>query len=136
MKARQSGNAHLAAAVLFLPLLVACGSDDSVTAPSTGSISVLTSTSGLVTGSYAVRVDEDVERSVEPNGSVIYSDVEPGEYSVLLLSVPSNCSVDGPNPRSLSVAADAVARTTFFVTCINEPPEKPGDPGDPGPQPL
>jgi hypothetical protein len=133
MKAMQKGAAILAAVALAPFTLSGCGNNDEVTAPSTnGSISILTSTSGdVVSGSYTVRVDDGMERSVEPNGTLIYTDVEPGDYEVILLSVPSNCVVEGSNPRSVTVATDEIARTTFVVTCTIEPPSKPGDPGEP-----
>lgn len=128
MKAMQKGAAILAAVALAPLTLSGCGNDDEVTGPTTnGSISILTSTSGDIGTGYLVRVDDGMERSVEPNGSVIYADVAPGEYEVMLLSVPSNCTVEGLNPRSLSVTAENIARTTFVVTCTNEPPDKPGD---------
>ena len=127
MKAMHKGAAILAAVALAPLTLWGCGNNDEVTAPSTnGSISVLTSTSGEIGSGYLVRIDDAMERSVEPNGSVIYADVAPGDYQVMLLSVPSNCVVEGANPRSLSVTAENVARTTFVVTCTNEPPDKPG----------
>jgi len=132
MKAMQKGAAILAAVALAPLTLSGCGNNDEVTAPSThGSISILTSTSGDIGAGYLVRVDDGMERSVEPNGSVIYAEVEPGDYEVILLSVPSNCVVEGSNPRSLTVAAEEIARTTFVVTCSSGPPSKPGDPGDP-----
>jgi len=133
MKAMQKGTVLLAAVALAPLILSGCGSEDGMTEPSTnGSISVFISTSGdVVSGSYTVRVDDAMERSVEPNGTLIYSEVEPGDYEVILLSVPSNCVVEGANPRPVTVAAEEIARTTFVVTCTLEPPDKPGDPGDP-----
>lgn len=122
--------ARLAAAVLVPLVPLGCSGDDEMTAPSTtGSISILTSTSGDVgSADYLVRIDGAMERSVAPNGTVIYTDVEPGDYEVSLLSLPSGCSVDGTNPRPVSVVAEEIARITFAVTCTTQPPVKPGDP--------
>jgi hypothetical protein len=125
------GVARLAAVALVPLVPLGCGGDDEMTAPSTtGSISILTSTSGDAgSADYLVRIDGAMERNVGPNGTVIYTDVEPGDYEVSLLSLPSGCSVEGANPRAISVAAEEIARITFTVTCITQPPTKPGDPG-------
>jgi hypothetical protein len=132
MKAMQKGAAILAAVALAPLTLSGCGNDDEVTAPSTnGSISILTSTSGDIGSGYLVRVDDGMERSVEPNGSVIYAEIALGDHEVTLLSLPLGCLVDGANPRPVSVTADEIARVTFVVTCDSEPPGKPGDPIEP-----
>lgn len=132
MKAMQTGTVLLVAVALAPLTLSGCGNNDEVAGPSTnGSISVLTSTSGDIGSGYVVRVDDAMERSVEPNGSVIYAEVALGDHEVTLLSLPLGCIVDGVNPRPVSVTADEIARVTFVVTCDSEPPGKPGEPIEP-----
>src|SRR5207249_11407970 len=45
-----------------------------------------------------------------------------GSHTVLLSGVPSNCSVSGANPRTVSLIAGLVAATTFSVSCTAPPP--------------
>src|SRR5205085_823129 len=43
-------------------------------------------------------------------------------HTVFLSGVPSNCSVGGANPRSVSLIAGVVAATSFSVSCTAPPP--------------
>src|SRR5207253_1355742 len=40
-----------------------------------------------------------------------------GDYTVQLSGVPSNCTVSGANPRTVTVTAGTTTSTTFTVSC-------------------
>jgi hypothetical protein len=42
----------------------------------------------------------------------------PGTYTIALTDVAQNCSVDLPNPRSVTVVANVETEITFAVTCV------------------
>ena len=50
-------------------------------------------------------------------GSVEFS-LAPGTYPIALNDVAQNCSVDAPNPRTVTVVASAQTEITFAVTCV------------------
>src|SRR5206468_2958772 len=53
---------------------------------------------------------------INANGNVTAT-VTSGDYQVSLSDVPSNCTVSGANPRTVTVPAGGTATTTFAVTC-------------------
>src|SRR5206468_88318 len=63
--------------------------------------------------------------SIGATDSVTFTDVAPGDYSVELRNVPTNCAVNtasGPNPRTVTVPPGDTGRTTFSVTCTATAP--------------
>src|SRR5205807_1245819 len=54
---------------------------------------------------------------VGANAVATFLGLPPGSHTVFLSGVPSNCSVSGANPRSVSLIAGVVAATTFSVGC-------------------
>lgn len=75
--------------------------------------------SSLDVDGYTVSVDgdEDLAQTVGPNGSVSFVGLAAGEHSVALGGVADNCAMTGPNPRTVTVAADATVLETYHVTC-------------------
>jgi hypothetical protein len=51
-----------------------------------------------------------------------FAPVAVGDHVVTLMSVASNCSVNGPNPRTVTVVPNPAAETTFDVVCGGPPP--------------
>ena len=86
----------------------------------TGSVQVTTVTTGsdLDPDGYSVLVNGGLGRAIGVNATVTIPGVEPGDRSVELLNLASNCSVDGANPRTVTVAAAATVQTTFLVECV------------------
>ena len=120
------------AMLLCLPLLAACGDDDGPTGPSTGVIRVIVDTSGgAATPSYTIRIDGTTERSVEADGSIVLGDITPGEHQVLLLSVPTSCTVFGGSSRTVTVVANEVAQVDYDVTCTDDGEDPKPDPDPP-----
>src|SRR5213082_358789 len=92
--------------------------------PDVGTLAVTVTTSGSNTPSgYTVIVDGSSRQSVGANGLVTFIGLPPGSHTVQLAGVPSNCSVSGSNPRSVSLIAGLVATTSFSVSCAAPPPQ-------------
>ena len=95
----------------------------SCTAPTTtGTLSVTTSTTGQnIPASYTLNVTgpsfpTGTSQPIDANATVTAT-VTSGDYQVSLSGVPSNCTVSGANPRTVTVPAGGTATTTFAVTC-------------------
>ncbi len=90
----------------------------------TGSIQITTATAGvdLDPNGYGVQVDGGTLRPVFLNGTTTIDGLGAGDHSVTLASAEANCTVAGPNPRTIPVTTGGVtrdtARTTFQVTCV------------------
>src|SRR5213082_14566 len=91
--------------------------------PDVGTLAVTVTTSGSNTPSgYTVIVDGSSSQSVGATGVATFLGLPSGSHTVLLSGVPSNCSVSGDNPRTVSLIAGLVAATTFTVSCTAPPP--------------
>lgn len=119
MRNPAASNTGLLTAVLAIWACSACAPG----APSspddtTGSILIEVSSSGVeVPDIYQVVVDDDQAGSVSSNGSVTVQGIPPGTHAVELDAVPSNCVVDGPNPRETVVAEAGTSEVSFVVSC-------------------
>jgi len=85
-----------------------------------GAIEVTTKTrgEGLYPKEYTVIVDTDLVETVDPNATIQFEDLRPGDHSVVLAGVPENCSVSGDPNRTLTVVGGETASTTFVVDCF------------------
>ena len=94
--------------------------------PTTGSLTVTTSTSGadLDPDGYTVTVDAGNSQSIGPNNStgVTFNNLSAGNHPVVLSGVAPNCSVNGGTSRTVAVSAGGNASTAFSVTCTPIPP--------------
>src|SRR5207249_1993182 len=95
----------------------------SCTAPTTtGTLSVTTSTTGQnIPASYTLNVTgpsfpTGTSQPIGANATVTAT-VTSGDYQVSLSGVPSNCTVSGANPRTVTVPANGSGPTTFSVSC-------------------
>ena len=113
-------------AVLFATLTMAGACSDSQSPkpeallglPDLGTIVVTVSTSGSdVPSGYTVTVDGSQSQSVGANGIVTFMGLSPGDHTVSLGDVPSNCTVSGANPRTVTVPSGGTTTTTFSVSC-------------------
>src|SRR5213079_1925134 len=90
--------------------------------PDVGTLAVTVTTSGSNTPSgYTVIVDGSSSQSVGATGVATFLGLPSGSHTVLLSRVPSNCSLSGDNPRTVSLIAGLVAATTFSVSCTAPP---------------
>src|SRR6184192_1846505 len=84
----------------------------------TGDLAVTTSTSGANPPSaYSVTVDGGSSKSIGASDSVTYSGIAAANHSVRLNDVPANCSVNGLNPRIVTVPAGGAVEASFTITC-------------------
>ena len=90
-----------------------------VCAITTGSIRVSVFTSGFFQdmNGYTVDLDGRVVEDVEPNGSVTFDPVAPGDHELTLGDIRSTCQVAGDNPLDVPVTAGATADVTFRIEC-------------------
>jgi hypothetical protein len=86
-----------------------------------GSLEVSASTTGDNQDSdgYAVTVGGSTSKEIDPNGSATFSGLNEGNHQVELTGLKANCSVGGPNPRTVSVTAGNPASTSFSVSCTS-----------------
>lgn len=122
----------LATLLVGLVVLVGCGDDDDgpMEPSSDGTIRVTVATTGAaVSTEYSIRVDAEDEQVVEPDGTLVITSISPGDHDVLLLAVPTSCTVSGGTTRTVTVTANEVAQVVFDVTCAEpgepKPPEEP-----------
>jgi hypothetical protein len=127
-RATPYGPCLVAAAILTL----GCGDSNPAAPPATREIEVTVKTTVSGNGpidpdGYRLNFDQHSVQSVGVNDIVRIAAVSLGTHFVQLDGMASNCSVDGPNPRPVEIAA-AYPPTTmieFTVTC--------GVPTTPGP---
>jgi hypothetical protein len=113
---REVGLALLIAGAALSAL--SCGGND-VTAPTTGSLTITTSTTGAEPDAdgYAITVDEGSATAIPVSGTLQRDNVEPGNHNVLLTRMAANCTVAGENPRTVAVPAGETVTITFELTC-------------------
>jgi hypothetical protein len=109
---------------LLLPaalLIFACGGDEGPVdpGPTTGSLMVTVSTTGAASEAddYSVSIEGGAGHAFGVDGSVTITDLSPGLRSIALQGVAANCTVDGNNPRFVTVVAGETTETTFEVAC-------------------
>ncbi|HUR93497.1 MAG TPA: hypothetical protein VMY76_02865, partial [Gemmatimonadales bacterium] len=111
-----------AAATLTVTLTVNCSPPTPPPAP--GSISVTTETSGpgQDADGYAVTLDGGAGLPIGGDATLPLPDLAAGQHSVGLAGIAANCSLEGDNPRVVTVSAGTVAQVAFAVTCDALPP--------------
>lgn len=89
-----------------------------VCAETDGAIDVSVSTSGInEDDSYIVDLDGSRTETLESDGNVVFEDVEPGQHTVTLGDIASNCDVAGDNPVTVEVSAEETSEVVFEVDC-------------------
>ncbi|MFW6088852.1 MAG: hypothetical protein ACODAB_03800 [Gemmatimonadota bacterium] len=85
----------------------------------TGAIRVSVFTSGFFedTDGYTVDLDGSRVETVEPDGSVTFDSVAPGDHTLTLGDIRSTCAVEGDNPTDATVAAGETVDVEFRVVC-------------------
>src|SRR2546428_2348066 len=114
------------AALLLMAL--SCKGSETAAPPTTGSIQVMAATTGadLDPDGYTVALQggdtlsgSSASQPIAVNGTVTFSQLKPGSYSLSLSGATANCRVVGQNPRlGVSVTAGGTAQITFQVTCF------------------
>jgi len=99
--------------------LTACDDDDT-TGPDTGAVTVEVTVSGEDLDADGFTVNLDDGRATEPldvDSSVEWEILEVGDHTGELEGVADNCTVEGDNPRTVTVEVGVTATVTFSVTC-------------------
>jgi plastocyanin len=103
----------------FALAVVGCDDDDP-TGPEKGAIEVQVTTSGdeVDANGYFVDLDDGLATEpVEVNGTVDWEIMDVGNHTVELQDIADNCTVDGDNPRTVTVEVGVTETVTFSVTC-------------------
>ena len=97
----------------------ACGGDSLTLPPSSGGIEITTVTGGSEPDpdGYTVQVDAQQPQAIATAGTLQILELTPGAHNVLLSGMAPNCSVQGDNPRSLTVAVGETTTSTFTLEC-------------------
>lgn len=110
---------YVSAVVLAAFLFAAC--EDGPAAPEpTGGVLITTSTAGLDVDpdGYSVAVDGGPPEAIAANDTVSIGALSVGSHSVALSNIAANCSVEGDNPRVVSVPEGSVRAVGFAVGCM------------------
>lgn len=86
-----------------------------------GSIRIVTITSGDdqdADGYTLDFIDGQVGISLPTNGNRTVAKIDSGERVIRLRGVSGNCSIDGPNPRSVVVTPGATVDVSFKINCV------------------
>jgi hypothetical protein len=111
------------AAGCHLDKLLSGGSGGGAPPRATGALRAAATTSGsnLPTG-YTVMLDSSQRASIGINDSITATGILAGRHTAALGGIPTNCSVSGANPRTVTVLPNDTARTAFSVACAAPPP--------------
>jgi hypothetical protein len=87
----------------------------------TGAIEVIVETSGtdLDPDGYLVLLDGGSSKTATVNDTLTFTNVVPGDHSVQLSGIASNCGVSGPNPLTTTVVAGNTTHEAFVVACTS-----------------
>src|SRR5205823_9434407 len=86
-------------------------------APTTGELVVTTTTTGSnLPAGYTVMVDNGQPKTIGTTGNVTYPGLAAADHMVAL-SVASNCTVSGANPRTVTVPAGGTGHADFTIDC-------------------
>ena len=115
---------HYAAVFLGLTAILTLGCGDSAgpTVQTTGAVEISVSTTSASTDvdpdGYALSIDGQPGQIVGVNAMLTIGALVQGTHLIRLDGLASNCSVSGPNPRSVYVWPDkAPWPVTFSVSC-------------------
>jgi hypothetical protein len=93
----------------------------------TGDLRLVATTTGVIPNQYGYTMWMDGELLVDNysddillplNGARLLRRRSPGSHTVELRRVPANCSVEGANPRTVTVILGAVSEEQFRITCV------------------
>src|SRR5438874_3577190 len=85
--------------------------------PTTGDLVVTTTTTGSnLPAGYTVMVDNGQPKTIGTTGNVTYPGLAAADHMVAL-SVASNCTVSGANPRTVTVPAGGTGHADFTIDC-------------------
>ena len=94
----------------------------SPTTGSTGSLRIITSTTGtdLDPNGYAALVDSTTRLPIDLNDTVVVAGLKPGTHSVYMDNVSLNCRGNTQLTRSVSIQAGVTTTVTYSFACTTE----------------
>lgn len=101
-------------------LLAGCG-DEPLGPGSAGGIIIVTASTGGTgrdSDGFSLSLDGSTPFQLEPNGRVVLTGVSEGTHAIQLLGLAANCSIQGTNPRTVSLQAGERVEITFGVICV------------------
>jgi hypothetical protein len=100
---------------------LACGGGGELTAPATGGVQVTTATAGDVPDpdGYTLTLDDVEVQAIESAATATLADLTPGAHRIGLAGVAPHCTVQGDNPRPLTVVAGETATADLAVVCAD-----------------
>jgi Tol biopolymer transport system component len=109
---------RVATTLVVSVIAVSCG-DDPTPPETTGTLEITTATSGVEPDAdgYTVQVGTAAAEAIDASGTVTSPEMDPGEYTVQLTGVASNCTVAGQNPRTVTVTAGETTTVAFTIAC-------------------
>ena len=87
--------------------------------PGAGSLHITTATTGPDpdANGFTFAIDGGANQPIGVNGTTTLTNLAAGVHSVTLGDLAANCSVQGTNPRSVTVTGGATADLNFVITC-------------------
>jgi Tol biopolymer transport system component len=84
-----------------------------------GSLRITTATSGpdVDPDGYTIAVDGAASQPIAVNASATLANLPPGVHAIRLAGVAPNCTVQGTNPRSVTITGGATAELSFPISC-------------------
>jgi hypothetical protein len=107
------------ALTLSVATVYCSGGENLVVPPGPGTLEIVTSTSGVEPDAdgYSVQIDGGGGQGIGTAGTLSIPDVPPGNHTVELADMASNCTVSSSNPQGVTVTAGETATVSFAVTC-------------------
>jgi hypothetical protein len=97
---------------------LACGSDNPADVPARSlEITVVTSGDEPDSDGYTVQIDSENSRPLRPSEVIQHRDISPGDHTIYVGGVADNCSVQGANPKTVSVPAAGTVAITIEIVC-------------------
>jgi Tol biopolymer transport system component len=110
-----------AVALIALTVIVACTEDEGIINPPPlrGTIEVTTTTTGraLDPDGYGIALNGGAVQLLGANDTRVLSDLAATDHEVELTGVAANCTLDGPNLRTIEVPAGETASVSFELSC-------------------
>ncbi len=90
--------------------------------PTTGTLELITSTSGSDQDSdgYTLTIDGSESHSVDTDETITIADLSEGSHEAELSGIASNCSTSGDNPQNFDITAGETTSVTFEISCESQ----------------
>ena len=106
--------------VLGIAFLTSCSDNSSDSnAPEPGVLDITTITTGPQADpdGYALSLDGVSQGAIGLNATTRIENIEPGDHTLQLTGLASNCTVSGDNPRTVTLSSGGIAPVSFQVNC-------------------